>query len=80
MNLQFIRDTKGNTTGVFIPIDEWQSLKEKYAGLQKEEAKNSKELSTWQKEVIDERLEDYYNNSDDTIDFDETIAEMRRKI
>ena len=40
MALQFIHDNKGNTTGVFIPIEEWQLLKTKYAELQKEEAKN----------------------------------------
>lgn len=27
MTLQFIHDNRGNTTGVFIPIEEWQSLK-----------------------------------------------------
>ena len=28
MTLKFIHDNKGNTTGVFIPIEEWQSLKQ----------------------------------------------------
>jgi hypothetical protein len=40
MTLQFIHDNKGNTTGVFIPIEEWQSLKTKYIELEKEEAIN----------------------------------------
>ena len=40
MTLQFIHDNRGNTTGVFIPIEEWQSLKTKYTDLQKEEAEN----------------------------------------
>ncbi|MEI6680924.1 MAG: hypothetical protein WCL21_20105 [Mariniphaga sp.] len=40
MTLQFIHDNRGNTTGVFIPIEEWQTLKVKYADLQEEEAKN----------------------------------------
>lgn len=37
--LQFIYDTRGNTIGVFIPIGNWQLLKAKSPGLQKEEEK-----------------------------------------
>jgi hypothetical protein len=33
MNLQYISDNKGKTTGVFIPIEEWEALKSKYKGL-----------------------------------------------
>lgn len=29
MNLQYISDHKGEVTGVFIPIDEWEPLREK---------------------------------------------------
>jgi hypothetical protein len=46
MSLQFIHDNKGNTTGVFIPIEEWQSLKDTYEGLQKEEVQNVAELAS----------------------------------
>jgi hypothetical protein len=58
MTLQFIHDNKGNTTGVFIPIEEWQGLKEKYTELQKEESQNITELTSWQKDILDERLDD----------------------
>jgi hypothetical protein len=34
MNLQYISDYKGKTTGVFIPIQEWEALKIKFKGLQ----------------------------------------------
>jgi hypothetical protein len=80
MTLQFIHDTRGNTTGVFIPIDEWQSLKEKYTELQVEEAQNNIELTDWQKDIIDHRLEDYYKNPNDVMDFDTTIASIRKKL
>jgi hypothetical protein len=33
MNLQYISDYKGKTTGVFIPIEEWEALKIKFKGL-----------------------------------------------
>jgi hypothetical protein len=80
MTLQFIHDTKGNTTGVFIPIEEWQNLKTKYSELQNEEAQSSLELSSWQKEIIDQRLKDYYKNPDDVVDFNTTIATIRKNL
>jgi len=76
--LQFIHDNRGNTTGVFIPIEEWQSLKNKYTELQKEE--NELELADWQKKIIDERLTDYYQNSDQTEDFDNTVKDIENNL
>ena len=78
MALQFIHDNRGNTTGVFIPIEDWQALKARYAELQKEEAKTMAELAPWQKEVLDERLNDYYSNRNDLDDFDATIDEIEK--
>ncbi len=80
MTLQFIHDNRGNTTGVFIPIEEWQDLKTKYSDLQNEEAQNSIELTSWQKDILDERLDDYYKNPNDVVDFDATIANIRKRI
>ena len=37
MNLQYISDNRGKTTGVFIPIQEWEYLKSKFRGLKEEE-------------------------------------------
>jgi len=34
MSLQFISDSMGQTTGVFIPINEWNELKDKYKGIE----------------------------------------------
>ena len=80
MTLQFIHDNKGNTTGVFISIEEWQSLKAKYSDLQKEEAENVVELAAWQKQIIDERLNDYYKNANDVADFDKTIDDIEKNL
>lgn len=80
MNLQFIHDTKGNTTGVFIPIEEWQMLKEKYADLQIDEIENNSELSSWQKEIIDVRLNDYYQNPNDVGDFNKLLDDIEKGI
>jgi len=80
MNLQFIHDTKGNTTGVFIPIEEWQLLKAKYADLQMDEIENNSELSSWQKEMIDVRLNDYYKNPNDVGDFNKLLDDIEKGI
>jgi len=80
MTLQFIHDNRGNTTGVFIPIEEWQSLKSKYTDLQKEEAESVISLSSWQKQIIDERLNDYYNNPNNVSDFDTMIDEIEKDL
>lgn len=37
MNLQYISDNRGKTTGVFIPIQEWEDLKSKFEGLEEVE-------------------------------------------
>ncbi|MDR9375323.1 MAG: hypothetical protein RI565_10710 [Schleiferiaceae bacterium] len=53
MILQYIIDDKGKTTGVFIPIQEWNNLKAKYEGIE-DEADNILER---QKEVVRERIQ-----------------------
>lgn len=78
MNLQYIHDNHGNATGVFIPIEEWQSLKKKYDGLQQEEMK-SLDIPEWHKKVLDERLEDYRKNPDNSVDFEVTMKSVREK-
>jgi hypothetical protein len=30
MNVQYVNDSKGKPTGVFIPIQEWEKLKKEY--------------------------------------------------
>ena len=34
MKLQIIQDSKGNTTGIYIPITEWKELKKQYKDLE----------------------------------------------
>ena len=34
MKLQVIQDSKGNATGVYIPMNEWQKLKKQYKDLE----------------------------------------------
>ncbi len=78
MALQFIHDSNGNTTGVFIPIEQWQELKIKYTDLQNEEASNIDNLADWQKKIINERLEEYRKNPGTGSDFDKSIDDIEK--
>lgn len=78
MNVQYINDSQGNPTGVFIPIEEWISLKQKYNVLQQEELNND-EIPDWHKKILDERLEDYLKNPNNNMDFDEVLKDIRKK-
>ncbi len=55
MNLQYLSDDQGNKTGVFIPINEWNSIKRKYKGIEEE----INEVPEWHKEIVLQRLKDY---------------------
>lgn len=52
MSLQYITDDKGQTTGVFIPIQEWDNLKSKYEGIEED----AYTVPEWQKEIVRERI------------------------
>lgn len=80
MALQFIHDNKGNATGVFIPIEDWEILKNRYSDLQIEEIQINTDLSNWQKQIIDERLKNYYNNPNESIDFNQTLNAIEKSI
>jgi hypothetical protein len=43
MNLQYISDNRGKTTGVFIPIQDWEGLKSKFKDLEEELMEQTKE-------------------------------------
>jgi hypothetical protein len=80
MTLQFIHDNNGNTTGVYIPIEDWQTLKVKYKELEREEFKNGEELLSWQKELIDIRLNEYYNNPTNVLDFGKSLDDLEKDL
>ncbi|MCP9770806.1 hypothetical protein EGI22_23120 [Lacihabitans sp. LS3-19] len=60
MTLQFIKDSKGNNTGVFIPIEEWNALSKENEVLknisftENDDISNSFELSEKQISLLDE--------------------------
>ena len=76
MNLQFISDSSGKTTGVFIPIKEWNELKGKYKGIEQEEM----DIPAWQMQEVRKRLEDYKNNPEQALDFDSTMDDIEKSL
>lgn len=79
MNLQYITDNKGNTTGVFIPIQDWEELKNKYGQLKQEED-GMFNLSDAQKSIIDQRLENYKNNPGSYLDWKDVKKDIEKRL
>lgn len=52
MKLQVIHDGEGKSTGVFIPIEDWDLIKHQYPNIENV----SSELELWEKNLIDARL------------------------
>ena len=76
MNLQYISNAIGETTGVYIPITDWEKLKAKFVGLEKE----TDIIPDWHKEILDERLADYKNNPEQVLDFDTAMDEIEKEL
>ena len=76
MNLQYISDSKGQTTGVFIPINEWNDLKNKYKNIEQEEVN----IPEWHKDLVRQRLNDYKKNPDSTMDFDAAMDDIEKEL
>ena len=76
MNLQYILDSTGKTTGVFIPISEWNELKSKYKGIDQEQI----DIPAWQMDEVRKRLVDYKNNPEQSVDFDVAMDDIEKDL
>ena len=76
MNLQYISDNKGQTTGVFIPIKEWNELKNKYKGIEQEEV----DVPKWKKNVVRKRIDNYNKNPKQGMDFNSTMDNIEKEL
>ena len=76
MNVQYISDNLGNKTAVVVAIEDWESIKKSYPDIENLED----ELPQWQKDIIDVRLNDYYKNPADVVDFDEMIDRIEKRL
>lgn len=76
MNLQYISDSKGQTTGVFIPIKDWNDLKNKYKGIELEDIN----IPQWHRDEVRQRLNDYKTNTVSPMDFDTAMEDIEKDI
>jgi len=76
MNLQYISDSSGKTTGVFIPISEWIELKSKYKGIEDEESL----IPSWHQSMVKERIVDYKKDPNNVLDFDTAMGEIENDL
>ena len=76
MNLQYISDTKGKTTGVFIPIQDWENLKSKYKGLGDEEV----DIPDWHKDLVKKRLDQYHKDPGTATAFDAAMDDIEKEL
>jgi hypothetical protein len=76
MNLQYISDSKGQTTGVFIPINEWNDLQRRYKGIEQEYS----DIPLWHKDLVRQRLDSYQKSPDSSMDFDAAMDEIEKDL
>jgi len=77
MNIQYLSDSTGKTTGVFIPITEWNEFKRKFKSVIDNEAIN---IPEWQKNEVERRLKELKKNPESAIDFDTAINEIEQSL
>jgi len=76
MNLQYISDSSGKTTGVFIPINEWNELKNKFEGIEQQEIA----IPDWHIEQVRGRIKEFNNQPDQLLDFDNAIDNIEKEL
>lgn len=76
MNLQYISDSMGKTTGVFIPISEWNKLKKQYHNIDQETI----DIPERQKSLVRSRLNEYAKKPEQAFDFDTTLNEIENDL
>jgi hypothetical protein len=75
MNLQYISDNRGDITGVFIPIRDWNYLKNKFKEIEQEEIGTS-ENSERRARGAKQRSHEYQYNPDNIVDWDNIQKEI----
>jgi hypothetical protein len=74
MTPQYTYDNKGNAVGVFLPIDDWNLLKDKYSALD-----ILAELPDWQKLLLDNRFEILQQHPEQVGLLDDFLKEMEQE-
>ena len=68
MHPQYTYDKVGNPIGVFLPIEDWNYITERYADIE--------ELPQWQKDIIDLRLKHLQLHPEQVTSLQDFITEL----
>ena len=71
MTPQYTYDSKGNVVGVFLPIEDWNQLKNNLPA--------TDELPQWQKDIHDRRMTFIQQNPGSVIPVEDFIIEMEKE-
>lgn len=72
MTPQFTYDSHGNAIGVFLPIEDWNQIKNNLLA--------SNELPQWQKDILDQRMMHIRETLGCVWPLDDFIAQMEREV
>ncbi len=76
MNLQYISDSKGKTTGVFIPINEWKKIIRKFRGIDLENV----DIPVWHIQEVRKRQKDFQDHIEQAMDFDQAMDALEKQL
>ncbi len=76
MNIQYISDSKGKTTGVFIPIAQWKKFRNRYREIKQEET----DIPEWHKEIVKERVAKAKKEPKRLLDFGEAMDDIEKNL
>jgi hypothetical protein len=76
MNLQYISDSKGETSGVFIPIDDWNKIIEKIVEADIEIS----DIPDWHIEEVRKRIRNFKYHKEVALDFETAMDEIESEL
>jgi hypothetical protein len=72
MNLQFITNSKGVTSGVFIPIEDWELIKK--------ELDLKMDIPEWHKEILVDRQHKFQTGNAVLVDADTVLKDIESRL
>jgi hypothetical protein len=73
--LQYIADSNGKTTGVFIPYNDWEKLLKKYKGIENDILV----VPDWHKKIVKERIKKYETSPEKMLDWEDVSKRLDEK-
>jgi len=72
MNLQYITNSKGVTSGVFIPIEDWELIKK--------ELDLKMDIPEWHKEILVDRQNKFQTGNIGLLDADSVLKDIESRL